>query len=349
MTSVAGDSLGFLDSIAGLPEQMVAAHDAAAALPFAELPAPEAIDSIAILGMGGSGIAGDVLAAVAGGHLRVPVTVLKRIRTPAFVGPRTLVFALSYSGGTEETVSMASGCVEAGAPIVAVTCGGALADLVRGAGGLVVPCPGGLMPRAALGALVAPLFVCLFRIGLLHEAHALLLSAQDQIARRRDQCVPSVEGAANPARELARRIGRTIPLVHGGGALGAVAAYRWKCDVNENAKAPAFWNAHPELDHNELCGWGQHGDVTRQVLTLVELRHGYEHERLGPRFSFAREAIAEAVADVLVVEAEGESRLAHVLDLMYLGDWVSCYLALQNDVDPGPIPAIAELKRELSR
>ena len=137
------------------------------------------------------------------------------------------------------------------------------------------------MPRAALGALVAPLFVTLFRAGLLPEAHALLVGAQQQLGRRRDACVPAVEGARNPARELARRIGRTIPLIYGGGALGAVAAMRWKADVNENAKAPAFWNTHPELDHNEICGWGQHGDVTRQVLTLVELRHGFEHERLG--------------------------------------------------------------------
>ena len=76
------------------------------------------------------------------------------------------------------------------------------------------------------------------------------------------------------------QIGRTIPLIYGGGAIGAVAAYRWKCDVNENAKAPAFWHTYPELDHNEICSWGQHGDVTRQLITLVELRHGFEHPRL---------------------------------------------------------------------
>ena len=157
-------------------------------------------------------------------------------------------------------------------------------ELVTAAGGLHVPCPEGYMPRAALGALVAPLFVTLFRVGLLPEAHALLVGAQEQLGRRRDGCRPAVEGARNPARELARRIDRTIPLVYGGGALGAVAAMRWKADVNENAKAPAFWNTHPELDHNEICGWGQHGDVTRQVFTLVELRHGFEHERLAPRF-----------------------------------------------------------------
>ena len=157
-----------------------------------------------------------------------------------------------------------------------------------------------------------------------------------------------MEGAANPAREIARHIGRTIPLIYGGGAIGAAAAYRWKCDVNENAKAPAFWNAYPELDHNEICAWGQHGDVTRQLLTLIELRHGFEHARLRLRFDATREIIEECVHQVLSVEAEGEGRLAQLLDLMYVGDWVSCYLALQNDVDPGPIDAIFELKARMA-
>ena len=113
-------------------------------------------------------------------------------------------------------------------------------------------------------------------------------------------------GQANPARELARQIGRTIPLIYGGGAIGAVAAYRWKCDVNENAKAPAFWHTYPELDHNEICAWGQHGDVTRQLITLVELRHGFEHPRLRLRFDATREIIDECVHQVLSVEAQGE-------------------------------------------
>jgi glucose/mannose-6-phosphate isomerase len=169
-----------------------------------------------------------------------------------------------------------------------------------------------------------------------------------QLAARRDKCKPSVEGPANPARELARKIGRTIPLIYGGGALGGVAAYRWKCDINENAKAPAFWNQYPELDHNEICGWGQHGDVTRQLFSLVELRHGFEHERLAPRFAATREIVDECVYQVLTVESEGDGRLAQLLDLMYFGDWASCYLALQNDVDPGPIDAIVSLKSRLA-
>jgi glucose/mannose-6-phosphate isomerase len=312
------------------------------------LPGGDDVRNIVVLGMGGSGISGDVVAAAFNDELPVPLAVLKQMRTPAYVGPHTLAFAMSYSGGTEETLSMARSAVERGARLVAVSCGGQLETLARESHGLHVACPAGFMPRAAIGALVAPLCAVLYRIGLAPGAHALLLRAQEQLARRRDACRPSVEGAANPARELARRIGRTIPIVYGGGAIGAVAAYRWKCDVNENAKAPAFWHAYPELDHNEICGWGQHGDVTRQLFTLVELRHGFEHARLGPRFDATRELIDECVHQVLTVEAEGEGRLAQLLDLVYLGDWVSCYLALENDVDPGPIDAIVALKDRLA-
>ncbi len=342
------DTLDFLDAVAGLPEQLAHAHEVAGAVHADAFPRGDKIRNIVVLGMGGSGITGDIVAAAFNDELPVPITVLKQIRTPAFVGPETLAIAVSYSGDTEETVSMASSAVERGAQLVAISSGGRLADVARDAAALHLPCPEGFMPRAAVGALVAPLLVTLFRAGLAPGAHANLITTQAQLAHRRDRCVPSVTGAANIPRELARRLDRTIPIVYGGGALGGVAAYRWKCDVNENAKAPAFWHQYPELDHNEICGWGQHGDVTRQLFSLVELRHGFEHKRLQLRFDATREIIEECVYQVLPVEAEGDGRLAQLLDLMYVGDWTSCYLALQNDVDPGPIAAIAELKSRLA-
>jgi glucose/mannose-6-phosphate isomerase len=342
------DSLGFGEALCGLPEQLAAAHEVAGKVPGSALPDAAGVDRIVTLGMGGSGIAGNVLQSVGTATMPVPVTVLKHYRTPAFVNERTLAFALSYSGDTEETIEMARGAIGAGATLVAISRGGELARLAEESGSLHVACPDDiLMPRLALGALVAPMFVVLFRMGLLPEAHAGLLRAQQQLAHRRDQCKPAVDGDRNPARELARKIGRTIPIVYGSGGLGGVAAMRWKQSVNENAKAPAFWNEYPELDHNEVCGWGQHGDVTRQVFTLIELRHGLEHPRLEQRAAATRELIDEALVQILTVEAEGEGRLAQLLDLAYLGDWTSYYLALDNDVDPGPIDAITQLKAAL--
>src|SRR3954447_18267818 len=331
-----------------MPEQLAAAHESAGKVASASLPDPRDFDHIVTLGMGGSGIAGNVLQAVGTATLPLPVSVLNHYRTPAFVGPRTLAFALSYSGDTEETLEMARGALAAGARLVAVSNRGELATLAEETGSLHIPCPDGIpMPRLALGALVAPLFVVLFRMGMLPEAHAGLLRAQQQIARRRDQCKPNADPARNPARELARRIGRTIPIIYGTGGLGGVAALRWKQSVNENAKAPAFWNEYPELDHNEVCGWGQHGDVTRQVFTLVELRHGLEHARLEARAAATRELIDDALVQVLTVEAEGEGRLAQLLDLIHVGDWTSYYLALDNDVDPGPTAPISQGKASL--
>ncbi|MGB2758064.1 MAG: bifunctional phosphoglucose/phosphomannose isomerase [Acidimicrobiia bacterium] len=342
------DTLGFLEAVRGLPEQLIAAHATAAQVVPTSFDGVEHIRNICVIGMGGSGISGDVLAAVAGPFLNIPITVSKQYELPAFVDSNTLVFVMSYSGGTEETLTAYETAVAAGARRVVVTNGGPLGDHAEHDGALRIPCPDGYMPRAALGALVVPILVTLFRMGLLPQAHGWLEAAQEQLLRRRDQCEPSVEGAANPAREIARKIGRTIPLVYGGGPIGAVAAYRWKCDINENAKAPAFAANYPELDHNEICGWGVHGDVTRQVMSLVELRHDSEHAQVQRRFEATRTIIQEALADVIEVRAEGDGPLAQLLDLMYIGDWVSCYMALDQGVDPGPIDAIMQLKQQLA-
>jgi glucose/mannose-6-phosphate isomerase len=347
---VAVDSLGVGEALCSMPEQLAAAHEQAGRLDHADLPRTGDFDHIVTLGMGGSGIAGDLLQAVGTATLPVPLTVLKHYRTPAFVGPRTLAFAISFSGDTEETVEMARGAVAAGARVVTLSRGGALAALAREQDLLHIECRADVpLPRFALGALVAPLVVVLFRIGMLPEGHASLLKAQQQLKRRRDVCEPDADPARNPARELARRIDRTIPIVYGAGGFGSVAAMRWKCSINENAKAPAFWNVYPELDHNEICGWGQHGDVTRQVFTLIELHQGLEHPQLERRMLATRELIEEALNQVITVEAEGEGRLAQLLDMIYLGDWTSYYLALDNDVDPGPIDAITQLKAQVAR
>ena len=249
---------------------------------------PSDFDHIVVLGMGGSGIAGDVLQAVGTASLPVPLTVLKHYRTPAFVGAaHARVRALVLGRHRGDARDGARRARRRRRDLVAISRGGALAELAREHGALHVDVPDGRpVPRFALGvarraAVRDAVPHGLAARGARHVARRRSSSSQ----RRRDQCRPEVDAVANPARELARRIGRTIPLIYGGGGFGAVAAMRWKCSMNENAKAPAFWNVYPELDHNEICGWGQHGDVTRQVFTLVELRHGLEHPQLERRMA----------------------------------------------------------------
>jgi glucose/mannose-6-phosphate isomerase len=336
------DTLGMFDAAARLPEQVAeAVQRTQDAGPF---PRREGIEHVVVLGMGGSGIAGDLLAAVAGPFMPVPVVVSKNYVPPAFVGDGSLVFAVSFSGDTEETVDAVSEAALQGARVVAVTSGGELGRLAASWGSPVIGLPTDIaMPRAAIGALAVPALVALEEIGLFAGASQWISLAVDQLRRRRDQLIDD----ANPAELLARQIGRTLPIVYGSSELGAVAALRWKAQCNENAKTPAFHNTIPELCHNEIAGWGQHGDLTRQVFSLVNLRHDHEHPQDSRRFDLVAEILDEVVSQVLEVRAAGDGALAQLLDLVMVGDFVSLHLAAQEGIDPGPIPILDELKTAL--
>lgn len=337
------DTDGMFEITAGLPEQVETAADAARGLDG--LPEHDSIENVVVLGMGGSGIAGDLLVAAASPFMPVPVVVGKGYELPAFVGESSLVFAISFSGNTEETIEAATDAAMQGAKLVVVTSGGELARLAAGWGAPLVPVPASIpQPRAAIGAMAIPPLVVLEQIGLFPGASQWIKLAVSQLQLRRDR----LTRPSNDAATLAKRIGRTIPLVHGGGAIGATAAQRWKTQVNENAKSPAFWAAQPELCHNEVAGWGQHGDATRQLLTLVTLRHDHEHPQVSRRFDLVADLVREVLTGIEEVHAEGEGELAQLLDLILVGDFVSLHMAAQEGIDPGPVPALVEIKSRLA-
>jgi glucose/mannose-6-phosphate isomerase len=276
--------------------------------------------------------------------MAVPAVVVKSYTLPSYVGPSTLCFAVSCSGNTEETVEAAQEAVLAGARVIALSSGGELAELAEANGSPHIRVPDFVMPRAAIGALAVPLLVLLERVGLFPGATEWVGAAVTQLKRRRDQLVRD----DNAMERLARSLGGSIPLIYGGNAIGHVAAMRWKTQVNENSKVPAFFNTVPEACHNEICGWGQHGDMTRQVLSYVELRHEHEHPQVSRRFDLMRDDIAEVVREVHQVRAEGDGALAQLLDLVIQGDFCSLHLAFQAGIDPGPIPALDALKQALA-
>lgn len=336
------DSEGMVAATLALPEQVEAALDAGRGL--SGLPRREMVENVVVLGMGGSGVAGDFLVATAAPFMAVPVVVVKGYTPPAFVGEGTLVFAVSFSGQTEETLEAATEAAVQGATVVCVTGAGELAKRAAAWGAPVVPVPGGIpQPRAGIGAMAIPPLVVLEEIGLFPGASQWIRYGVEQLRRRRDQ----LDRPGGPAEELARRIGRTVPLVYAAGAVGSTAALRWKNQVNENAKVPAFCAAYPELCHNEICGWGQHGDVTRQVFTVVNLRTDSEHPQVMRRFQLVEDIMREVVAGVEEVHAEGEGDVAQLLDLVLLGDMVSLHLAAQEGIDPGPVPILQEIKARL--
>ena len=152
----------------------------------------------------------------------------------------------------------------------------------------------------------------------------------------------------NPAERLADDLARRVPIIYGGGGLGGLAATRWKTELNENSRSPALANTNPELGHNEIAGWGQNGDLTRQVFALINLRHDFEHPQVMRRFDLMEPWLDEVVGDIFTVRAEGEGPLAQLLDLCLFGTFTSLHLAAREGIDPGPVPVLDELKAALA-
>ncbi len=339
------DSLGMFDAASALPEQISAAAEGARRVdgPY---PHHDDIENVVVIGMGGSGMAGDVVREIAGPFMPVPVVVHKGYGIPNFVSDSSLVFVVSFSGNTEETIEAAQEAAAAGGRLVVVTAGGRLGELAASWDVAHLPIGDGIpMPRAGIGAVSIPPLIVLEQLGLFPGATAWIDAAVGQLTRRRDQLI----NADSVAEQLARRIGNQFPLVYGGGGMGATAALRWKNQFNENAKIPSFCNEVPELMHNEVCGWAQHGDVTRQVFRLLELRHDFEHPQVERRFSLLADLVGEVVSEVESVRAEGDGPLAQLLDLVLLGDFTSLHVAAQHGVDPGPVPVLDDIKAALAR
>lgn len=339
------DPTDFLGAVERLPEQVREGWRLGAAQ--RHLPPGEGIRGVAVLGMGGSGISGDVCRAVVGPRSPVVIEAVKGYELPGWAGPDALVLAVSYSGNTEETLAAFEQACERGARVVAVAGGGRLAELARRRGVPLVEVPGGLMPRAALGYLAMPILAVCERLGLWGSG-AAVAEAAELLDQRVEECGRKSAIGVNPAKQLALRLLGRVPVVYGSEGLAGVAAYRWKCQFNENAKVPAFWNAVPELDHNEVMGWPP-GSPLGPGFAAVVLRHAGEHARVATRIDATAEMVEPGVGFVEQAWARGASPLARLLDLACLGDFTSTYLGLARGIDPAPIRAIERLKEAIER
>lgn len=342
------DPSDFLRAVEGLPAQLGEAIGIARAVDG--LPSTEGLTGIAVLGMGGSGISGELCRSVLAPVAAVPVVTIRDYDLPEWVGPDTLVFAVSYSGNTEETLSAFRQAAERGARVVAVTTGGTLLEEAASRGYPTVTVPGGLMPRAALGYVGMPPLVVCSRLGLAPGLDAALEEAMAVVAQRAQDCHRSVPSASNPAKQLAAKLLGYLPLVWGADGIAGSAAYRLKCQFNENAKVLAGWATFPELNHNEVVGLYRDGPdaFPNPSVGIIVLRHEGEHPRTAQRIDVTRSLVADSVTFVEDVWARGASPLARLLDLVTTGDHASAYLGIARGADPAPIVAIDTLKAALA-
>jgi glucose/mannose-6-phosphate isomerase len=320
--------------IAELPDQLRwAAEMAPPAVPFA--------DEALIVGMGGSGAAGDVAAVFAEAHGR-RVAVHKSYGLPGWAAAaRPLVIGVSHSGNTEETLSAVEATITEGLPVGTTSTGGALVDVAEEYGIAHVLIPEGPQPRAAIGQLSGAVLRLLESAGVIGATATGLLEAAEV-----------VEGllageAQQQAEEIAEALSGRITVVYGATGIAATAAGRWKTQINENSKAPAYWSALPELNHNELVGWTAHPGLGGDSVGVVFLSDPGDDDRIGRRARLTRE-LMEGVAMAGEVTSHGEGVLARLFSLVVVGDLVSVALAEKAGVDPMPVEVIERLKNRLA-
>ncbi len=320
-----------LDDVLAIPDHM---RDALWRIESARLEAADAA-GLMVCGMGGSAIGGDLAAAALGDRLTRPLVTVRGYELPSWAKPEWTVLCSSYSGETEETLSCFAAAEALGARRLVASTGGALVEGAREAGVPVIGLPGILQPRAAVAYMFAIAAEVAALAGIAPRVNAEIEDAAGFLEDGR-------AGLSERAAEIRERIGRAVPVIVGAD-LTVPVARRWKTQVNENAKLPAFFSELPEADHNELCGW--QGDA----FVAVMLEDGDQHPRERRRFELTAEAIAAAGAEVVRVETEGETRVARLLWATMLGDLVSLALADAHGVDPLPVEAIEGFKAALGR
>lgn len=338
------DTTGMFAALDGLPGQCAkASRELVEKVQFPEI---KAISNIVVTGLGGSAIGGDLLRVYAAGQISVPIIVNRDYVLPKFVGPDTLVFAVSYSGNTEETLSAYAEARSRGTSVVAITTGGKLGEAAKNDGFPVVEIPGGISPRAATGYLFIPTLKVLNRLGLLSDVTEEINEMINLIGDMREKLGPAVAETENLAKQIARKLQGKIPVIWGSAGTTEVVAQRWKGQINENAKSPAYWNVLPELNHNEIVGLELPAEILKKIHIII-LRDERDHPRVQKRIEITKEVIQNAVDGYTEVRASGNGVLARLYSLIYTGDFTSVYLAVLNGVDPGPVRVIDFLKREL--
>lgn len=336
------DSEGMLGRLEGLPDQVAEGWRITRGL---ELPA-EAPRSVALLGMGGSAIGGDLVKAIWADRIKVPMDVLRGYELPAWVGPDTLVIASSKSGDTEETLRQLEAALGRRCPVVCVSTGGAMRRVAEAAKLPLLTFPATGSPRASAGWSLGITAGILERAGLLElpdaEIDAGVASARETVAR----CAPDVPTADNPAKRLAWSLVDRFVMISGSGFLAPVAR-RWKTQLNENSKAAAVFEELPEATHNTVVGFEQ-PDSLRDHLAVVFLRSELEHPRDALRASLVGDVMDTGLIWHTTLETSGEGRLGHALSGIVVGDYVSVYTAFMYAVDPTPIAVIDHIKQQLA-
>jgi glucose/mannose-6-phosphate isomerase len=303
-------------------------------------------ENVVVAGMGGSAIGGELLKDLLREDATVPVEVSRAYSLPGYVDERSLVFVVSYSGETEETLSSFLDALKRKCMVVCLSSGGRLLEFAERLSVPFLRVPSGFPPRAGLPYLFAPLMVLSERLGVVLGVSDGFSEAMSVLGRVSRECAPEVPVSSNAAKSLAVGVNGSVPVVYGFGVFRGVAQ-RFKTQFNENAKVPSKWEVFSEVDHNEVVGWERAGSLA-ECFSVVFLRDKAEPVEFRNRIEITKE-LMPAGSKLFEVWSHGEGVLARMLSAVCVGDFTSIYLALLRGVDPTPVETIRMLKARIKQ
>jgi glucose/mannose-6-phosphate isomerase len=341
------DRSNMLRFISELPEQCREAYAIGSAVNVNE--AAIKINNIVFAGVGGSGIGADLLKVYLGGELKKPVSTCRNYTLPDFVDEATLLFCSSYSGNTEETLSCFEQGLKRKAFMITMGAGGRLKELSLKNNVTHILVPSGYPPRAAVGYMSITLLGVLAKMGLIKDKADDVKDVYSALSDIRDREIGfDVPAEKNIAKQIAIKIHKRYPIIYGTTDTTEAISNRWREQIAENSKSLSSTNALPEMDHNEIAGW-RFPERTLKDFKVIMLCDRDDHERTKERIRISSDIIKRSGAEVMVLKRDNGRRLARVYSLMYIGDFVSFYLAILNNIDPTPVEIIDYLKKELGK
>ena len=300
-------------------------------------------DRMLIVGMGGSGVAGDVLKLILNQHTNIDVEVRKTYNlSKTHIASRPFCLFISYSGNTEETVSVAKDAINQNLEWAAISSGGELLELATKHNKKFIKVPDGLQPRAAFGLMTKAV------INFLPEqTKEVFIDACDEAGNYLNNLTEDDSSEVfEISKNIASQIGSKTAVIYAGSELTYLVAQRWKTQINENSKSKAYVGFMPEVHHNEILSWEADEEGSKNNFILILLR-GDDHKKIDNRFEFTKELIGSKVDTIDVRNISSENLIKDLFHLVLIGDLVSVNLADHLKIDPFNIDAIENLKKKL--
>lgn len=340
------DKAKMLDLLLDFPQQCRIALDLArnAKVSFEK----RDFNKVVFVGLGGSAIGADLVKAYLYFESKLPILVLREYEIPAYVDSSTLVFISSYSGNTEETLSAYAQAKARFASLIAISSGGKLEESALANKVNFISIPSGLPPRCALGYMSIIPLALLAKLGLIKEVDYSVREVVGVLGELRDNCLrPGVGSKDNIAKYIAGKLFNKFSIIYSASVHFDVAATRLRSQLNENSKALAASHLFPEMNHNEIVGWQNPKKMFKDFVVLM-LRDKTMHERVAKRMDITAEVLNKEGVNILEVWSKGKDLLSRIFSLIYIGDFISYYLAILYGIDPTPVEKVTYLKNKLA-